>query len=76
MIRPLCSALVRPHQEHCVQFMAPQFKNDRELLEAVQWRATKMIRNLAHLLYKIRLRDKRLFSLEEAEGAGVSYQCL
>ena len=42
----LYKTLVRPHVKYCVSAWSPHYKKDRELIEKIQRRFTKMINNI------------------------------
>ncbi|CAF1055962.1 unnamed protein product [Brachionus calyciflorus] len=60
----LYQALVMPHLDYAVSVWNPFLKQDINLIEKVQERATTMIKTLKHLSYEDRLVKLGLSSLE------------
>ena len=49
--------IVRPHLEYCIQARSPYLRKDIDMLEKIQWRATKLIPGLRDLTYEERLKE-------------------
>ena len=60
----LYKTLVRPHVEYCVSAWSPYYKKDKELLDKVPRRFTKMIKGTKGKSYEERLQKLNLWSLE------------
>jgi len=61
----LYKSLVRPHLEYCTVAWSPHYVKDKELLERVQRRFTRMITELKALSFPERLNRLNLWTLEE-----------
>jgi len=61
----LYKSLVRPHLEYCTAAWSPHYVKDKELLERIQRRFTRMIPELNGLSYSDRLKALKLWALEE-----------
>ena len=61
----LYKSLVRPHLEFCTPAWSPHYRKDRDLIEKIQRRFTRMIPNISKLPYDQRLTEVGLWSLED-----------
>jgi len=78
-ILPLCSTSESLKLGCCVQFRASQYKEDMDILEGVQCRATKVVRGLEHLIHEEKLLELDLLGLRRRGLRGdltCFYNCL
>jgi len=61
----LYKSLVRPHLEYCSPAWSPKYVKDKELLERVQHRFTRLFKELRELDYTERLQRLGLWTVEE-----------
>ena len=66
----LYKSLVRPLLEYCVHAWSPHFETDITLLENVQRRATRMVREFNQLSYEDRLKELGLTKLKDRRTRG------
>jgi ribonucleases P/MRP protein subunit RPP40 len=63
-VKILYKALVRPHLDYCSQAWRPHLQKDKDVLERVQRRATRMVSGFKDIPYEERLRRMNLTTLE------------
>lgn len=61
----LYKSLVRPIMEYCSPAWSPHYVKDKQLIERIQHRFTRMIPGMKDVPYEERLRRLHLWSLEE-----------
>ena len=66
----LYNSMVRPLLEYAAQFWSPNMQADIKRLERVQERATKLVPSIRFKGYQRRLRDLKLFTLEQRRLRG------
>lgn len=70
MFLNLYNSLIRPLLEYCVQAWSPHLERDITLLENVQRRATKIVKDLRNEEYPERLKKLKLTKLEDRRNRG------
>jgi len=60
----LHKSVVRPHLEYCTSAWSPHYVKDKELIERIQHRFTRMIPEIKDLPYDKRLQQLNLWTLE------------
>ena len=71
----LYTAIVRPHLEFCNTIWHPLWKKDKEMLEDIQRRATRMIPEMKEKTYEERLKALNIPSLYYRRARGDMIEC-
>ena len=70
IFRTLYTTFVRPHLEYAVSAWPPYLRRDIAMLESVQRRATKLVKQFKGLDYKTRFENLNLTALEDTRPKG------